>query len=400
MSTNNGISCFDPGKEAFANYDEYDGIQSREYNNSAFYKSKDGMMFFGGISGFNFFRPDEIIKNKKVYNITISKIQVMKKKITPGIIDDEYDLNLKYFMKDISFEFTSQDYTAPDRIRYAYILEGYDKGWNYVGNNKVAKYTNLKDGEYVFRVKSSNIDGLWEESDQRVRVRIAAPPWKSPVAYIGYIFFVLLLFYFLYRMILFRELHKLQKAESEASKLESLVRERTAELNRAVETLKMIAVTDKLTGLYNRRKFDDILTDGLRKAEKEGNSFSLLMGDIDHFKEINDEKGHLFGDEILQMIGKALQDAAGEKGKVARWGGEEFCIFLPETGLDDAVELAEMVRLEIAKMSRQAGLELTISFGVTEYQAGDSVDMMLIKADRALYRAKEAGRNRVDATLY
>ncbi|QFU00137.1 putative diguanylate cyclase YdaM [Halomonas sp. THAF5a] len=169
-----------------------------------------------------------------------------------------------------------------------------------------------------------------------------------------------------------------------------------AERKRMEDELARQATRDHLTGVCNRRAFDAALQEAVWRAEASGERFSLLIFDIDHFKRINDRHGHDTGDAILKQLAARVADNLRSTDLLARWGGEEFTILLPDTRRRGTQTFAERLRGQIAEM-RLHGLRVTISMGLTEYRPGDDMDSMLARADEALYRAKSAGRNRVVA---
>jgi diguanylate cyclase len=148
--------------------------------------------------------------------------------------------------------------------------------------------------------------------------------------------------------------------------------------------------TDPLTGMKNRRGLDDSLAAQLAMMTRYSTQFSLAIFDIDHFKQINDQEGHLHGDRILQDLAKVFDECVRETDVVARYGGEEFVVVMPQTDLDGACMFSDRVRARIAER-----LPLTISGGVAMALDGDTRDSLLARADAALYAAKTAGRNRV-----
>jgi two-component system, sensor histidine kinase LadS len=185
--------------------------------------------------------------------------------------------------------------------------------------------------------------------------------------------------------------------------LEMRVQERTDELERANEQLKAISLTDGLTHVANRRRFDEKLQDEWKRAQRHGHPLSLLMLDIDHFKRVNDELGHLVGDDCLTEVAALCAAEVQRSGDLlARYGGEEFSILLPATPEEGALRVAERVRQAVARSpvhsgERVAPVSLTISVGVAcLVPDADLEPQELIRlADEALYAAKESGRNRV-----
>lgn len=156
-----------------------------------------------------------------------------------------------------------------------------------------------------------------------------------------------------------------------------------------------LSMTDRLTGLANRRKLDDLLANEHERANRARTPFSLIVADIDRFKAINDEHGHQVGDRILVELAQLLQQGIRKIDAVGRWGGEEFMVICPDTDLDGAAELAEKLRAAICA-HRFAEIErLACSFGAAQYRPGEHIDELFRRTDEALYRAKQDGRNRV-----
>jgi diguanylate cyclase (GGDEF)-like protein len=160
------------------------------------------------------------------------------------------------------------------------------------------------------------------------------------------------------------------------------------------EELDSLYVRDKLTGLYNRVKIDEVLEGEMKRFKRYNIPFSLILVDIDYFKKLNDSYGHLLGDKILQQFAQKLQENIRATDFIARWGGEEFLIVLPETDEAKAFVLAEKLRKEIENCSFE-GLSMSASFGVASYDEIQSQDQLLHNADIALYEAKNQGRNKV-----
>jgi len=161
--------------------------------------------------------------------------------------------------------------------------------------------------------------------------------------------------------------------------------------------LSSLVHEDKLTGLYNRHYFDKIAQKEFTEAKNSNSHFSLLFVDIDHFKNINDTYGHKTGDKALKTIAKLILSSCRKSDVVARYGGEEIVVILPKTHSRDAIKVASDMRSIISKQTRNLiGLRITVSIGVATFpDGGDTLKMLLDNADKALYRAKREGRNRV-----
>lgn len=192
---------------------------------------------------------------------------------------------------------------------------------------------------------------------------------------------------------LIRQNEELRKINAE---LEDMVLARTLELVEKNRQLEVLSVTDRLTGLFNRRKLDQILEEELIRSRRYDFAFSLVILDIDHFKLVNDNHGHPVGDAVLVAMAGILRQRTRDADTVARFGGEEFVIVCRHAAPEGSVATAEKLRLEIARHSFPVVGRVTASFGVAMYQDGDSVAAVLARADAALYRAKAAGRNRVE----
>ncbi len=172
--------------------------------------------------------------------------------------------------------------------------------------------------------------------------------------------------------------------------LQDRVAERTREL-------ELLARTDLLTGLYNRRKLDEAIEREAARA-REGGRFCVILGDVDHFKAVNDRHGHKVGDVVLVAFAVALRDGLRADDTLGRWGGEEFMALCPDTDLATAVSVAERLRCRMEETALPVAGVRTCSFGVAELQPGESVDGLVMRVDAALYLAKRNGRNRVEAS--
>jgi diguanylate cyclase len=173
------------------------------------------------------------------------------------------------------------------------------------------------------------------------------------------------------------------------------------QLRKELETAQTEANVDALTGLANRKNFDSMLARGTEEAKKDNHPLSLLVLDVDHFKKFNDTYGHQVGDQVLKLLGAVLKNNVKGQDTAARYGGEEFAVILPNTSLDNALKVAETIRVQVAGKSvvqRNSGEKLgqiTISIGVAQYVRGEPMEQVIHRADQALYCAKGTGRNRV-----
>lgn len=185
-------------------------------------------------------------------------------------------------------------------------------------------------------------------------------------------------------------------AQKRADDALSELRETQSKLMEQNQQLERLAVTDQLTGLYNRLRLDRTLEEEHSRNMRYGTHFCVLLLDVDHFKLVNDTYGHQTGDQVLVGIAQILLDGVREVDVVGRWGGEEFLIICRETGIDGAMVLAEKLRAAIHAQNFPSVGHRTASFGVSTFRAGEVLTETIARADAALYRAKQNGRNRVE----
>ena len=207
LSTNFGLSKFNKKTETFVNYDIQDGIQSSEFNLGAACKTKDGELLFGGMNGFNIFSPEKFVENQQQPDIAITAFKVFNKPALKQYKNSDTVL-LSYYDNFFSFEFAALDFTNPSKIKYAYILEHFDKGWTYTGaDRRFAEYTNVSPGYYVFRVKATNSQGYWAKEEVKLYLVIRNVWWRTWWFRFLIIFIVLLIV----SIIVFDKLQKIRK---------------------------------------------------------------------------------------------------------------------------------------------------------------------------------------------
>ncbi|MFZ4401323.1 MAG: ligand-binding sensor domain-containing protein [Bacteroidales bacterium] len=184
LSTNFGLSKFDPQNETFVNFDVKDGVQSHEFNFGASLIDEEGELYFGGMNGLNAFYPEEIVMNKNVPIITITSFKLFNQEF-PITLKDGDTLKLNYDENFFSFEFAALDYVNSFKNKYSYILENFDKKWNYTNaSRRFADYTAVSPGEYIFRIKGSNNDGVWNEKGIRIYIQIKSPWYNTILFYL------------------------------------------------------------------------------------------------------------------------------------------------------------------------------------------------------------------------
>ncbi len=190
LSTNRGLVKFDPQSVTFKNYDVRDGLQNNEFNMGAYCLGRSGEMFFGGINGFNAFFPEDIRDDPVVPPVVITDFLIFNRSVdirerepeSPlrRVLEQTRRMELSYKQNVFSFEFAALHYAIPERNRYAFKLEGFDEDWIATGADKrFATYTNISPGEYLFRVRGSNKDGVWNEEGAAIQLRVIPPFWQT-----------------------------------------------------------------------------------------------------------------------------------------------------------------------------------------------------------------------------
>ena len=172
------------------------GIQRNTLVHGAGFSATDGMLYFGGLDGFNYFNPDYLKRNVHVPKILFTELKISNQSVSPssnGPIKENIsiteEINLDY-KQNFSLSFVGLNYTAPEQNEYAYKLEGFDKDWNFAGNINTASYTNLDPGIYTFRVRASNNDGVWNNEGRAIKIIVHPPFWRTTYAYVFYVLLI------------------------------------------------------------------------------------------------------------------------------------------------------------------------------------------------------------------
>jgi sugar lactone lactonase YvrE len=231
ITTNGGISKIDPESRKIINYGKSDGLQGNLFFEQSFLKTRQGEIYFGGYNGFNSFFPESIKSNEFIPKVYITGFKLFNKPVTFGEKDSPLkqhiaetdELTLSWKSKVFSFEYIGINYTHSERNHYAYIMEGFENEWNYVGNKKEATYTSMNPGKYIFRVKASNNDGVWNNEGASIHITILPPWWKT----IWFrILLVCTLIYLTYALVKFRT----AQLRKQKLLLANMVKERTVQL--------------------------------------------------------------------------------------------------------------------------------------------------------------------------
>lgn len=278
ISTNMGLARFDPNSETVTNFNINDGLQSNEFNYGASHCATWGECFFGGINGLNAFYPDQVQENPHIPPVIITDFRKQNQSIFTNLTPDQ-QIQLSYHDNFISFEFAALDYNAPEEQRYAYMLEGQDDDWIDAGTRRHADYTNLKGGQYVFRVIASNNDGVWNTEGASVHMSITPPLWETWTFRIASMLFLASVLIGGYRW-------RMHTVQTRSLELEQEVEKRTAEIEQRRKELEALYQADE--ELFKHMNLDQILQELVHIAVDilNADKSSLLAWDDSHEKLI------------------------------------------------------------------------------------------------------------------
>jgi ligand-binding sensor domain-containing protein/serine phosphatase RsbU (regulator of sigma subunit) len=187
LSTNEGLSVFNPEKNTFRNFTDSDGLQSKQFKPDSYFADKEGIIYFGGVNGFNAFHPDSVKDNPHLPSVLLTDLKIFNKSVKVGeydsllksVIQQTQEITLNHTHSVFSIEYVGINFTHSNKNQYAYRLEPFEDEWNYVGSKREATYTNLDAGTYTFQVKASNNDGIWNEEGATLKITILPPWWKT-----------------------------------------------------------------------------------------------------------------------------------------------------------------------------------------------------------------------------
>ncbi|UOD31198.1 diguanylate cyclase [Massilia violaceinigra] len=404
LSTANGLLRLDPDSGKVARFSAADGL-SEGFSSGAAHAAPDGRLYFGGVKGITGVTPAAVRSVSSPPQVAITDISVFNRSLRDGRalaglqldgpVTAPGNLTLAGDGSVFSIEFAALHFTDPVRNTYEYRLDGFDRAWVQTdAAHRSATYTNLDPGRYTFSVRAANHQGVRSENAASMTVTILPPWWKTWWFRTILALLALGLLSTAYRARV-RDLTRRQK------QLQQMVAERTAELEASNAKLAALSSTDGLTGINNRRGFDNALEAEWRRGARNGYPVALTMLDVDHFKSYNDHYGHQAGDQCLRAVaGVIAAHARRPSDLVARYGGEEFALLAPATSVAEAHELACALCLALEKLALPHAKSpygvVTISIGVVSLMPDESggPEQLIEQADRAMYRAKTEGRNR------
>lgn len=414
-STDEGFVRIQPQTMKIDSFVESDGVAITGYWSNSGGRMRDGELIFGGVGGFTVIRPELVKPYDYQPPVVVTNIQLGGKTLAAshvGFVGKQTkNIQIQADANSLVVEFAALDFSAPERNRYAYRLEGYDKNWIETDySRRLAAYTNLPPGNYRLLLRGSNRNGSWSEDHLSLSIKVL-PAWFQ--TWWAYSLYLLLLSLLIVGVVRWR-LWRLSKANKT---LEQLVQERTRELELSRKMLEEQSLTDHLTGLRNRRYLNMVIDEDIAHVNRayqklEGSEINraslnvdiiFMMVDIDHFKSVNDEFGHAAGDLVLIQTTAILREAVRETDTIIRWGGEEFLIVARNANYLEAEVLAERIRMRIADhnfvLPDGKTLHRTCSIGLTTYPfiptsvESFTWEQVVDIADQCLYAAKHGGRN-------
>ena len=397
--SHNSLEAYEKGfirQLAYRLYDAPDGIRRFPLSQAAL-KTGDGKLWFRGDMGMTIVDPKRLRCNTLVPHVLIEQATVDGLKM-----DANKPIRVLAGKGELEVRYTAPSLTMPERVRFRYKLEGYDHEWVAADTRRAAYYTNLPPGTYRFRVMACNNDGVWNNEGAAFTFTLAPRFYQTDWFRFAAITGLAVVVAGLARL----RMRGLKRANR---LLEQRITARTSQLTRANHDLKAsheameaanarllaLATTDGMTMLANHRAFQDRLRAAVGDAQLSGRPMTMLLADVDHFKQYNDSYGHPAGDEVLRIVARLLRENTRPGDCVARYGGEEFAVLLPDTDVATALEIAERLRASVS-MYEFPCRRVTLSIGVALPDAKELCPAGLVaSADQALYGAKRAGRNRV-----
>ncbi|MYM22058.1 diguanylate cyclase [Duganella sp. FT135W] len=407
ISTVRGLSRLDPNTGAFTHYSADDGLTDGLYQASST-RTSDGKLYYGGTTGITAVYPELPLRTPTVPQATISDIRIYDRSLSrsprlkgvqlEGPVMAPRALTIPWNAAVLTLEFAALHYAAPKRNTYAYWMEGFDRQWVQAdAGQPIATYTFLAPGSYRFHLRAYTNKGMVSE-EYVLPITVTPPFWSTWWFRTGAVLLVIAIIVTLYRL-------RVRALTRRAHELAALVQLRTRELEESNRKLTALSTTDGLTGLANRRSFDEALLREWGRAHRCQEPLALAMLDVDCFKLYNDNYGHQAGDACLREVARILDAGVHRAADVAaRYGGEEFAFIAPLNSAAQAAEMADKIRAEIQALAIPHALApagcVTISIGVASIIPSEkqTPELLLKAADQALYRAKDSGRNCVMQT--
>ncbi|HKR64593.1 MAG TPA: two-component regulator propeller domain-containing protein [Thermoanaerobaculia bacterium] len=373
-------------------YGTTDGMPSTECNGAfpGAIRTRDGRLWVSTARGVAVVDPHANFRNAIPPPVHIEEV------LLDGVPATQRPLRVPPGTQRLELRYTALSLRAPERVRFRYRLDGYDRDWVDAGTSRDAHYSRLVPGSYTLRVVAVNEDGVPSNGEARLAMTVDPQWFETWWARLLALALIAAAVWGAVRLRLAalraRKNEELARAYEHVHRIAGELEDTNRQLAVANTRLRALSYLDGLTGVPNRRRFDEAVEEACASAREDGEPLSLVLIDLDHFKELNDSRGHQHGDEALRAVAALLAERTESRGGLAaRFGGEEFAWLLPGVPLEEAKEEAEAFRQIIRDSA-----PVTASFGVSSLGPEVATPAALIAAaDAALYRAKSAGRDRV-----
>ena len=336
VSTNSGISSLDVQTNVFRNFTPHNGLQNNNFCHTSALRTTDGELFFGGQQGFNNLYPSALTANRNIPAVVLTDLRVANQSVVPGEgspLEEQVTVASKVdlaYGQNFALSFVALNYTLPDQNRYAYRLDGFDKDWISAGAQNTAYYTNLDPGDYVFRVKASNNDGVWSRGDTSIRIHVRPPFWRTVYAYIFYVLAAagLLLYSRHLGLRRFRRKFAIEEERRESRRAQELDRLKLKFLTnlshefRTPISLIMGPVEQLLSELKGSKS-----EDGLEMIRRNGRRLLNLVNQLLDFRKMEEQELQLHlspGDlvEFVREAGQSFVDLGQRKKIEFRWAAD------------------------------------------------------------------------------
>lgn len=388
ISTRRGLAMLDLDTQRLMVFSKKDGIPHLALASRALQVDAHNQLWIGTHHGLFHIESSELDRELLPAGMVISRVDVDQLPLEFQQFSKQNPLVLSSSMKRIDLSFSFLEYHYTDLNQYQYRLLGLSDDWIQLGSHHTASFSKLPPGKYQFEVTNSIFPT--EANTARLYFTVPAPWWIDYRVHVFAILCISLVAWFLWE----RRNRKLSQLNQ---KLNALVTERTQELAEANAALKRQARTDFLTQLPNRLAFTEQFLFWQNHAIRTQKTITLALLDVDHFKQINDKYGHEAGDHVLVKVAHVLKERLRKQDVVARWGGEEFILLLPETTAQGAYQLCEELRTQLAELClvyADYHFSMSVTFGIcTPKSLADELEIWVNHADIALYQGKRNGRN-------
>lgn len=388
-----GVTKYDPVSKKFTHYPfnsqiQIDGLDS---NSSVI---QDNQLYIAGVEGFYSLDTNGVFIDNKVHSkLIFTKIEVDNKSIPFNqLISNHQKIDLNHQDQRLAIEFASLGNKSTDQTRFAYRVKGLYEDWIDASRAQKFMLNNLNPGDYMIEIKGSNSFGNWGIQGLAIDLTVHPAWWNKPITKFLIAIASLFLIYILHS-------YRTFSIKRRNFELEREVENRTAELKQLNNQLFHAANTDFLTGIPNRMAYIKSFEEKIEYLDVSTKSAYIIMADIDHFKKVNDQFGHAFGDEVLKQVCQIFASMIRDNDILARWGGEEFIFYMEGSSEHEVLSIIEKIRQVVQETVisfKDQSIRITVTFGICKHHVADSLDQSIGHADQTMYQGKSKGRNNIN----